>query len=228
VPYSQPINHFSQPFPSNTLTTLIKEENNCQTVKAINKLTHFINEIVNQTPDHIQPLQLQPITSNSDDNRFLYKCSDFTQKIPPNSTILTSRPVTSIMNDTLRLDSYERFFTLYNSKDNSILPKISSNQPLNTSIHEPQFHLAREYVFPKFAQKSLSQQQEKIKDLRSRSRVQIKESKSSSNLSIMEEEEVPPIAACKVPYSIVNDISNKDADITCGQLLNIKNNGSNK
>ncbi|CAG8838628.1 40572_t:CDS:2, partial [Gigaspora margarita] len=137
------------------------EENNCQTVKAINKLTYFINEIVNQTPDHIQPLQPQPITSNSDYNRCLYKCSVFIQKIPPNLTILTPRPA------------------------------------LNTSIHEPQFHLAREYVFLRFAQKNLRQQQEKIKGLRSRSRVQIKEHKSSSNLSIMEEEEVPPIAACK-------------------------------
>lgn len=82
----------------------------------------------------------------------------------------------------------------------------------------PQFHLAREYVFSRFAQKNLRQQQEKIKGLRSRSRIQIKGNKSSSNLGIMEEEEVPPIAACKVPYSIVNEISNKDADIICGQL----------
>ncbi|CAG8843615.1 24573_t:CDS:1, partial [Gigaspora margarita] len=149
-------------------------------------------------------------------------------KIPPNSTILTPRPVTSIMNDTSRLDSYKTFSTPYNSKDNSISPKILINPPLNTSIYEPQLHLAREYVFPRFAQKNLRQQQEKIKGLRSRSRVQIKRNKSSSNLGIMEEEEVLPIAACKVPYSIVNSISNKDADITCGQLLTIKNNGSNK
>ncbi|CAG8827091.1 6849_t:CDS:2, partial [Gigaspora rosea] len=88
---------------------------------------------------------------------------------------------------------------------NSNSPKILINQPLNTSIYEPQFHLAREYVSPSFAQKNLRQQQEKIK-----------------------EEEVPPIANCKVPYSIVNKISNKTADITCGQLLTIKNNGSNK
>ncbi|CAG8785176.1 22090_t:CDS:2, partial [Gigaspora margarita] len=128
VPYPQLINHFSQPFLSNTLTTLIEERNNFQTIKAINKLTHFINEIVNQTLNHIQLLQPQPITSNSDNNRFLYKC------------------------------------------------------------------------------------------LRSRSRVQIKESKSNSNLGIIEEEEVPPIVACKVLYSI----SNKNANITAKQLLIIK------
>ncbi|CAG8750100.1 18581_t:CDS:2, partial [Gigaspora rosea] len=79
-------------------------------------------------------------------------------------------PVTSIINDISRLNSYETFSTSYNSKDNSNLPKILINQL-------PQFHLARE---------------------RRRS---------------------PPIAACKVLYSIVNDISNKDADIICGQFL---------
>ncbi|CAG8757972.1 34037_t:CDS:2, partial [Gigaspora margarita] len=68
----------SYSFSGRASTNPLIEENTQQTIEALDKLTYLINMVTNQASDQEQPHQLQSTISNSNNNKILYECPNFT------------------------------------------------------------------------------------------------------------------------------------------------------
>ncbi|RIB09375.1 hypothetical protein C2G38_2209107 [Gigaspora rosea] len=228
----QPINHFSQPSYFKAPTRPIVEEDTYRTIEVLDKLTYLINTMTNQVSYQEQPCQPQPTTHDSSNNRSLYKFSSFAVQTCSYTTSLAnyqlSEQVTSVTNYAQRTDgpySQNIHPTLSNSINNPRLPNDRNNLPLFSSYPKSLSSQVDKLTFQKFVCQDLRTLPIRNKSLNSKIKPRISQSKDHIDLK---QQKLKKPKNRIDPYSIIVDIKNQAANITCGQLLTIKNNGRNK
>ncbi|CAG8653341.1 4558_t:CDS:2 [Dentiscutata erythropus] len=154
----------------------------------LDKITNFINTIVNQVSDQKQSCQPQSTIYNLNNNRFLYECFDFTCKTPLNPTIYASSKTlvsaAPITQNTPRPDFSITPSTSSTQKDNSISPRNLNNPSLKPFNNGTRFLPAGKHASLRSTQKNLRQQQDKIGSLDSQNMIRVIKSNSKLGASL--------------------------------------------
>ncbi|CAG8833215.1 21131_t:CDS:2, partial [Gigaspora margarita] len=202
------------PSSSKALTNPLVGKNTHQTIEVLNNLTHFISEIINQTPDYRQPLQPQPTISNLNDYRFLYKCTNFTNQDQLNSiSLINSEYLEQISTATHRTQRISKPNSQKTCQalptqiiDSKVPSKLQQTRPIMNNMFDTSYNT--EESFNRNSKEGVDKNNDAINNKLEKNKNATRKDKKNNDIIKEMDKEVP----CKIDVEM-SELSEEDKSI---------------